>query len=246
MEMEDFPVRAPTFLAELDVVSGDRLDIAGEEARHILKSRRMQAGQEIFLTNGRGILVRGEITSCDNKRDAVQVEVRQLREEALTLPQITLACAVPKGDRQSTILGMTTQLGVDRIIPLDCDYSTSRFSEGQFRRWKKLIDEAGKQSRRSRFPELCAPVSVAEALDMVGDSVLCLIGDPAGDTLAGLSGIRDANEIMLLVGPEGGFSRQEILRLEQKNILKLRLGNHILRTETAAVAMVSLLAQLKR
>ena len=107
--MQDFTVSAPTFIAELDLSSSDRLEIAGEEARHILKSRRMQAGQEIFLTNGSGILARAEITACDSKGGLVQVQVLQYREEAHIPPHITLACAMPKGDRQSMILGMTTQ-----------------------------------------------------------------------------------------------------------------------------------------
>ena len=246
MGREDFKVTAPTFLADLGAISDGCLQIGGEEARHVLKSRRMQVGHEIFLTDGKGLLARGEISESDSKHNLVGVRVLQFRDEAPSIPRLSLACAVPKGDRQSTILGMTTQLGVDQIIPLICEFSPARFGDGQRRRWQKLIVEAGKQSRRGRFPELCDPVSVAGVLDMAGDSVTCLIGDPAGAALSDISEIRDANEIMLLVGPEGGFSRQEILRLEQKNILKLRLGSHILRTETAAVAMVSLLAQLKR
>ena len=110
--MEDFKVTAPTFFAELNFINGDQLEIAGEEAGHILKSRRMQAGQEIFLTNGKGILAQGKIAEYDSKRNLVHVQVLRRREEVPIPPHITLACAVPKGDRQSVLLGMTTQLGL--------------------------------------------------------------------------------------------------------------------------------------
>jgi len=154
-------------------------------------------------------------------------------------PRIHLISAVPKGDRQSILLDMATQLGISDYTPLSCARSTVKPGENAPVRWQRTIIEACKQSRRAWIPKIHLPESVETVANREKLAQhLVLVADPTGGpmTQPATDGL---NEIVLLVGPEGGFSPAEIAQLQVAGATLVALGSGILRTETAAVAILA-------
>ena len=240
--------QAPVFQVDKPVEQGQEVSLSGDEGAHIVRSKRMKPGEDIILTDGEGMRARGVISAIDSGSKSLTVHVLGVERIQPSKPIVTLASAIPKGERQSVLLNMATQLGMDRYIPLDCDRSVVRFQPRMAGRWQRLIDSACKQSRRCHFPRICPVQTVDQLLDDDSTRRTVVVGDIEGRSLAGLFADqpRQNGEIILLAGPEGGFSEKENRIIAEKNSLKLRLGDNVLRTETAAVALMAATNQLKQ
>jgi 16S rRNA (uracil1498-N3)-methyltransferase len=153
-------------------------------------------------------------------------------------PSITLAAALPKGDRQATLFSMATQLGMNRFVPLDCERSVARAGKGFASRTERTAIEACKQSRQAHLPTFDAPMSPAACVECaVQRDELVLIADPAGGPLARIDA--GGRSIAMLIGPEGGFTENELETMQAHGALLVSLGRSILRIETAAVAALA-------
>lgn len=241
--MNQQPTRSPpVFYCPTLAAKQATAEIVGDEANHGIRSRRLRIGDPVSLTNGRGLMTDGRVTSIDAKAG---VFVAALDAGVLTVParrRFVLASALPKGDRQSTMLDMATQLGMDCFIPLDCEHSAVRYQEKMTDRWRRVVESACKQSRRSWFPVIDGPGSPLTVLENFRQDTVVLYGDHrAINRCEGSHLIQDTTRtIALMAGPEGGFSPQEIAMLEAASFAHgVAIGGHVLRTETAAVALLA-------
>ena len=238
------------FLLDFVVAVGDRVRIEGDEARHVLQSRRMSPGDSVFLTDGQGLCARAEIEETGPKNRYLDVSIAQTDHKQKPVPGIILASALPKGDRQSVLLNMATQMGMDGFIPLDCDFSAVKYQPKMKQRWQRLINTACKQCRQCHFPIIMESQSLEGLISGQKEGDVFVVGDSNGKSLDPLNPSFGSavSRIIMVVGPEGGFSDREKLIIKNQNslkspVLKLKLSNRILRTETAAIALAGAVSQ---
>jgi 16S rRNA (uracil1498-N3)-methyltransferase len=225
-----------------DEVSGDRAALVGEHADHLVRVLRARAGQEFDIATGEAVR-RGRITSAQNGR----VEF-QLGEEVSSagLAEITLVLAVFKFDRMEWAIEKCTELGVSRIVPVisrRTDPHLATASAKRVERWQRIARQAAEQSRRAAPPEIAAPIKVTEALNFPGALRIVLAESEERTLLRDLVKSDPANDgVVLAVGPEGGWTEDELQSFQQAGWTSASLGNTILRAETAAMAATAIVA----
>jgi 16S rRNA (uracil1498-N3)-methyltransferase len=216
-------------------LGGETVVLAPEEAHHLVEVLRLAEGAEVVLFDGKGGAARAVVLEV-----APSVTLRLLgrepaRESTLAL---ALALAPPKGDRMTFIVQKLTELGVRRIVPLVTE--RGEVDEGDCRRrlprWRRVALESCKQCGRSRIPELEPPLRLEEVLR--GHSGPSFMAQPGGSPLR--SAIPRGSPILVLVGPEGGWSEGELDLAAAHGAASLGLGPRTLRTETAAIVAAAL------
>jgi 16S rRNA (uracil1498-N3)-methyltransferase len=191
---------------------------------------RLREGAEVSLFDGEGRAARAEVARISGREVELRViDPEPSRESPLAL---TIAVAPPRGDRMSFLVEKLTELGVSRIVPLQTERGRSSES---VERWRRVAMEACKQSGRSLAPACEEPRSVASVLDEPG---AVLVAHPGAPPLATGSGIE---RVLVLVGPEGGWSEKELASARTRGAAFFGLGPRTLRTETAAIAVATLL-----
>lgn len=229
---------------------GSLQTMVGPEALHACRSRRLAVGENLYLTDGKGMVARARIEDRSPRCDSLTVMIEETVVNPAPSPRLVLASAIPKGDRQSVMLGMAVQLGMNDYIPLECDRSATRYSDRMNHRWRKVVLESMKQCRQTHMPAIRDARTLEHLLDVSREPVekrsrVLIVGDPQGDC-ADVDDCADwarLEEIVLIVGPEGGFSSAEKQLLKREKVLKLRLSDRILRTETAAISLCSAVYQ---
>lgn len=221
--------------------TSERLSLSGAEASHAGGARRLRAGDRVVLFDGAGTVANAEITAAATGRLELALLSRERRPAPIPLH---LACALPKGDRQATLLDTATQLGMTDFTPLVCEHSVVTPGPNSAPRWRRICLEACKQSRRAHLPRLHAARTPAEVAREHGAQAL-LIADPEGQAFAQAARLT-ADGAMVLIGPEGGFTRQEVAAVRAAGGVPVALGACILRVETAAAALLALLAERLR
>src|SRR3972149_10910823 len=154
----------PLFYAEHLADPGATLTLTGDEARHAAASRRLVVGETLWLFDGRGGLARPTLLHAPARGRALDLRIEERRAEPPPKPAIHLACSLPKGDRQGTLLDMATQLGITEFTPLACERSVVRPGANSAERWWRICLEACKQSRRPYLPELRSPATPREVM----------------------------------------------------------------------------------
>jgi 16S rRNA (uracil1498-N3)-methyltransferase len=230
------PPTEPLFYCPAMNADGD-LVLADDEAHHVAV-QRLQPGDEIALFDGLGHVARGAIRTLG--RTEVRVEVTERYREPNPVPRLDLYCAIPKGDRVAVLLDMATQLGMGRFTPLRLRRGVVQPGERAQERWQRICLEACKQSRRVYLPEVAAPLTVEEAADKVnasGDRLI--VAHPSADSKPiSTTNLSGALGVALFVGPEGGWTDEELEMLRRRDAYFVHLGASILRIETAAVALL--------
>ena len=222
-----------------DLTNTDRfIELGGNEVRHIAGSRRLKVGDVLCLFNGDGLVADVEISGISKHQINVNVNNVKLLKPAG--PRITLVSAIPKGDRINTLLDMSTQLGMSDFIPLDCERSVVKANANKYERFHRICINACKQSRRFFVPKIHSSITLSELVINYKDSnSLIIAADPQGQLVSSVDLLGMGKDLVLLVGPEGGFSESELKLLSHYNILKLKLTDAILRVETACVSLLS-------
>jgi 16S rRNA (uracil1498-N3)-methyltransferase len=227
------------YLSTLPDSGGEaRLDV--DESRHVLASRRKVVGDVLYLTDGAGGLARCRIADVWRRRQIV-VAIEAVEYAGVPSRQLHVAVAPPKGDRQTVMLDMLTQLGMTEFTPLSCDYSQARITEKTLQRWRRVCLAACKQARRVWLPQIHRPCTIGELLQSA-HGMPTLVAQPGGRPLQEiLSNVspEQAKRLVMLTGPEGGFSGAEQALFAEAGVMPVTLGEHILRVETAAVALLS-------
>ncbi|MBL3686899.1 16S rRNA (uracil(1498)-N(3))-methyltransferase [Leucobacter zeae] len=222
---------------------GGVVEIAGDEARHAVRVSRLRVGERILVGNGRGALGEGVVEATDKDRFAVRIEQRS--DAAAPETRLVLAQALAKGDRDERAVEQATEFGVDAIVPWEASRSVSRWGtekrEKGVAKWARTAREASKQSMRPRIPvirdlERLSGLCSHAASDGVAVVALHPRGDARLSEWAGGDAARAASEIVIVVGPEGGFADEELDALEAAGARTLVLGDSVLRTSSAGPA----------
>jgi 16S rRNA (uracil1498-N3)-methyltransferase len=218
-------------------ISGDRADLTGDEARHLSAVMRAKIGDEVVLFDGSGAEFTATITAI--RKHVVELTIIERREISRELPfSVTLAVALPKGDRQKWLVEKATELGVTRIVPLTTERGVAQPLDSALDRLRRSVIEASKQCGRNRLLEIATPADAIAYFAAAPPSATRLLADPTGQPLATTLLSRN-QEIITAIGPEGGFSPAELSAAHSAGWLSVSLGNRILRVETAAIALAS-------
>lgn len=232
--------------------AGDEFTVSGEEARHAVKVARLRVGERIVLLNGSGARVHAEVIATSPS----EFRVRALEDsvvEPVPTPQLVLVQALAKGGRDEMALQAAVELGVDAVVPWQAQRSISKWAGDKATknrtRWESIAREASKQAMRARVPEILeVATSNHLASSFVPGRVLVL--DPGGETALGKVSLEDltaGDSLTLIVGPEGGVSREEMELFAAAGATAVRLGDNVLRTSTAGpAAIAALLTRLSR
>ncbi len=232
---------------------GSTVDISASEAKHAFGARRLRAGDSVTFFDGVGSTAIAEILdgrSRHGERCARVISIAFTPRPSLPL---TLAFAVPKGDRLATLLDMGTQAGVDRFLPMDCVRSVVEEEKlSRTERWQRILLEACKQSRRAWAPELVAggPLDEIALREQLRGAVSLLAhvernARSMGDALAAARARASDAGITVWIGPEGGLTLDEVGILHALGAEVASLGPHILRIETAVLATACIYADLR-
>ena len=215
--------------------SGEELTITGEEFHHAARVARVRVGERIELFDGNGQAAEALVTNA--RRDALTVRVELMLPSRESPLDLTLAISIIQLEKFELVLQKATELGVRAIVPLVAARGEVRAERyrGKSERWEKIILEAVKQSGRATIPTLESPVSVEDALKRGDEKLFCDADAPASELPSSLT------RATLFVGPEGGWSDEEISLARAANCSILRLGPRRLRAETAAIAATGII-----
>lgn len=227
---------------------GDLAELDGDEAHHAVAVRRLRVGESLLLTDGRGSVLSGEVTEVGKRRLVVRAtEVRRVPEPE---PDITVVQALPKGDRGELAVETMTEVGVDVVVPWQASRSVVQWRGDRgakaLERWRSTAREAGKQARRARVPLVAEAASTKDVVSRIREAVgvgglAAVLHEEAVEPLAAVP-LPAAGDVVLVVGPEGGVSPEELAAFADAGAVPLRLGPTVLRTSTAGVAALSVLS----
>ncbi|HEY1628483.1 MAG TPA: RsmE family RNA methyltransferase [Tepidisphaeraceae bacterium] len=209
-----------------------------KQAHHLRDVLRAGAGDTVEAFDDQGNIAEAIIEQCEANH--VTVRVRRIDAQQSS-PQITLAAAVPKGERADWMIEKLSELGVSRFIPL----ATARSvvlprGKGKHERWQRIATESAKQSHRSGVMQIDELTPLAKALDTVRTNGFYL--DPTAPMFIPQSQIENRNSQFFFIGPEGGWTNDELDRFSQSGLTGLKLTATILRVETAAIATAAIVA----
>ncbi|MEU0082826.1 16S rRNA (uracil(1498)-N(3))-methyltransferase [Streptomyces sp. NPDC006274] len=237
---------AAVFLVESleGVAPGASVTLDGPEGRHAVSVRRLQPGEQIVLTDGLGRGAAGSVVSTEGK-DRLVVEVRECPEEPEPAPRITVVQALPKGDRGELAVETMTETGVDAVVPWAAARCITQWrgerGAKSLAKWRATAREAGKQSRRLRFPEVAESATTKQVAALLAAADFAAVLHEEGAQPLATADLPETGSIVLVVGPEGGVSPDELAVFAQAGAKPYRLGRSVLRTSTAGTAATALL-----
>lgn len=246
--------RKRVFLDVESIETGCEYSLDPDESHHLCRVLRYESGRHVEIINGRGGIYEAQLSAADPKAAKVNV-LNELEPQNIAPCRIFLYAALSKGAAWRLILEKSVEMGVFEIIPVLLERSVPRLASGKdeekkTHKWQQIIRGAVKQSRRAASPLCRYPVTLGEALDETaarGGSVALLhngedkslkLSDYMAEALKGDDLLKD---ISLFVGPEGGFTDQEIAKAKTKGARICELGPEILRVETAVIASLAVI-----
>jgi len=237
-------MRLTRCLFELPLCLGQVVDLSAANARYLVQVLRLRVGACCVLFNGDGYDYNAVITAISKQRVQVRVESRQTINNESSL-SITLLQGMARGEKMDLILQKATELGVSAIIPVSSQRSEVRLdaerAEKRVAHWRAVVAAACAQCGRARIPNVAAPQTLVQALSALSPT-LRLFLDPSIEAkkITELA-IPSTHEVIVAIGPEGGWSARDREQLMAAGFHRLRLGPRILRTETAGLAAIAVL-----
>jgi 16S rRNA (uracil1498-N3)-methyltransferase len=224
--------------------AGLAVTLGGSEGKHAVNVRRMRVGEGIQLSDGKGLRVRGQVSSLGNS--SLTVSVESVEQEAQPLVGLTIIQALAKGDRDELSIQAATELGCWAVVPWQAERSISKWEGAKIAksvdRWQTIVSEAAKQSLRVFEPQVAKPLGSKQLVSSVKGYDLVLVLDPTAQKgLGSLALDQSHNSVAIVVGPEGGISDHELEALEEAGAVRVHLGAPILRTSTAGVAAIAVI-----
>jgi 16S rRNA (uracil1498-N3)-methyltransferase len=218
-------------------IDDSAVTLGGAEAHHLLHVLRATPGMRVTLFDGSGCEFEAEVAAC--RRASVELAVLERSEVDREAPfELTLAAAIPKGDRQRWLVEKAVELGVTRLVPL----ATERSEKHDADKLARYVVEASKQCGRNRLLEIAAPLPWHAwlASDDANGAARRWVAHPGGPPVEA-GALAEVRPTLLAVGPEGGFTDAEIAAASDAGWQVVGLGPRILRIETAALALVAAL-----
>jgi 16S rRNA (uracil1498-N3)-methyltransferase len=214
-----------------------RAVLVGDEARHLARVLRARVGDAVTVFAGSGVEWPARVSSIG--RDQVAVEVGPPREDPPAAgPPLTLAVALPKGERQKWLVEKLTELGVARLVPLVTERGVAEATPATAARLLRTVLEACKQCGRNTLLDIGMPATPADLLAELPTGTRMVLADPHGGPLEPHDGGLPP-AVVALVGPEGGFTADERAAAIAAGCRPVSLGRHVLRVETAAIAVAA-------
>ncbi|ABB33599.1 protein of unknown function DUF558 [Geobacter metallireducens RCH3] len=238
------------FMAPGADLAGESVRIEGDLFRHMVKVLRLKIDTRVRLADGHGVECAGIIQEIGRDHLTVAVEERHAVAPVGGSLRITLIQGLPKGEKMELILQKGTELGVNEVVPFQADRSVSRIpadrQDERLRRWQRIAAEAARQAGRLDIPTVQLAQGMDEAVrDTDHDLKLLLWEEERATTLQGAINVRPRPaSIAVIVGPEGGLTREEAETARRTGFIPVTLGRRILRTETAGIALLAILQYL--
>lgn len=237
------------FFVEPEDIRGDLVIIRGQDVKHITRSLRLQPGDEITVADGLENKYLVELTATNDK--LVEGEIKkELEVDAESDISVTLLQGLPKSKKMDLIVRKCTELGIDKVIPMETDHTVVKLNSSKAKkrkkRWQKIAKSAAKQSKRTRIPLVEDVINFESGLELVADYDLAVMPWVAEEK----QGLKDViskqkevgiKDILIIIGPEGGFSSQEVVSAREEGVQPVLLGPRTLRTETAGLAALTML-----
>lgn len=236
------------FFAKSDNIFEDKIIIDGGDFNHIRNVLRIKTGEKLMISGANSINYLCSVREYADKE--VILDIVSMENNNNELPsRIYLFQGLPKADKMELIIQKCVELGVYEIVPVNMKRCVAKLEgskiDSKIKRWNAISESAAKQSGRGIIPQISNPVSFGEALKICSDLKVKLIPyeleEGMDATREAISGIKPGDSIGVFIGPEGGFDLSEIEKAKENGILPVSLGRRILRTETAGLALMSIL-----
>jgi 16S rRNA (uracil1498-N3)-methyltransferase len=230
----------PVFHAPRELLAGSStLRLDGPEGRHAALVRRLQPRERIDLTDGAGLVAECVILQSDGY--ALDLEVQDLRMLPAPSPRLTVVQGLAKGERGETAVETMTEIGVDVIVPWSAGRSITQWKGERgaksLAKWRSTAREAAKQARRSWWPEVTEPATTAKVARLLAAAAVpVVLHEEAELPLASIALPPGTQDVVLVVGPEGGISPEELMQFAEAGAAPYRMGPTVLRTSTAGTA----------
>ena len=230
------------FFIEQPLANQELIDLPEKVAHHLVTVLRKKPAEKLILFNGDGFEYQASIEQIRKKQVSVRIHQHTELDNESPL-NITLAQGISKGQKMDMTLQKAVELGVKRVVPIMNERSTVQLKaeriDSRMAHWQQVIISACEQCGRNRIPELIPPMTVEDWGQNDNADHKLLLSPEAKHSLSSVA-VKPADSISLMVGSEGGLNQHEIEQLLQAGYQNIQLGPRILRTETAALVMLSL------
>lgn len=236
------------FFVPAEQIQENCAEITGDDVNHIRNVLRMVPGEKVVISGGQGVDYYCIIRDVQSECILLDIERKEAVKTELPV-RIVLFQALPKADKMELIIQKAVELGASEIVPVRTRRSVVRLDEKKAtkkqQRWQMIAEAAAKQSGRGIVPEVHEVISFSEALTYAGQLECRLIPyelyEDMQETLEQVDKACEGNSIGIFIGPEGGFERGEVEQAMEQGAVPVSLGRRILRTETAGLALLSVL-----
>ena len=237
------------FFVEPEQIGPEWATITGPDVNHIRNVLRMKPGEAVRISDGKGSCYDGTIDTLQS--DEIIVRLTGEKMESTELPvEVVLFQGLPKSDKMEWIIQKNTELGVGAIVPVATSRAVVKLDEkkadSKVKRWNGIAEAAAKQSKRTLIPEVCSVLSFKQALAESATFDVKLMPYENAEGMAFtrkcIGEIRPGAKVAVFIGPEGGFSEEEVKAASEMGFLPITLGRRILRTETAGMSVLSMIS----
>lgn len=242
----------PKFFVRDDQINDNKIDIIGEDVNHISNVLRMKVGDEFQICNSDTTENYDvEIKSFEKEKIICSI-INKMKSEAESDINLKIFQGIPKSDKMELIIQKSTELGIKELIPVDMERCVSKISgkdeKKKIDRWQKISEVAAKQSGRDMIPKIHNVIKINDIVKVISDFDMMIVPYEKAEGYSFKDAIEEIKEydksninIGIVIGPEGGFEPSEIEQLREAGAKIVTLGKRILRTETVALAMSSVI-----
>lgn len=232
----------PLFLLE-QLPDEDAFSLVGDEGRHAARVQRLAVGESLFVADGRGTLLACSVAAV--RADGLDLTVTSRHRVPAPEPRLLVVQALPKGERAELAVELLTELGVDEIVPWAAARSVVRWdgprADRALAKWRRTAREASKQSRRAWVPVVAGVHTTAQVADRLAGASAIVLHEEAATPLPAVP-LPGAGDVVVVVGPEGGVTPDELAAFSAVGGTTVRLGEPVLRTSTAGAAALAALS----
>lgn len=242
----------PKFFINNNQIDNNKIIITGKDVNHISNVLRMKIGEEIQVCDtetSNNYLVK--LQNIDKEKISCDI-IEKIKSEAEPEINLKIFQGIPKSDKMELIIQKSTELGVKEIIPVQMERCvskiTSKYEKKKIERWQKISEMASKQSGRDIIPKVNNPIKVKDICNLINELDMMIVPYEKEEKYTFKNAIEEIKQnknskssIGIVIGPEGGFDPNEINLLKNAGAKIVTLGKRILRTETVALAMASVI-----
>ena len=229
-------------------VKGEKIYVEGMDVNHMKNVLRMRCGEELMVSDGNNLKYRCSVEGYEEEQAVLRI-LEEMDVVTELSSRIYLFQGLPKQDKMELIVQKAVELGVYRVIPVSTRRAVVRLDQKKAgkkaERWQQIARSAAKQAKRGYVPEVAFPMSYREALEAARELDVILIpyelAKDMKETKEIIERIRPGKSVGIFIGPEGGFEKEEVELALEYGAMPVTLGRRILRTETAGMAMLSVL-----